>query len=56
MTFTSHGDMLYLLVKDSADGALEEPNKQTVDITEDPIDVILRKKDGKIYRKKDPQL
>ena len=33
-----------------------EADKQYNNITEDSIDITLRKKDGKIYRKRDPQL
>jgi nuclear protein localization family protein 4 len=53
-----HGDMLYILVKDSMGKALEESQEteKRLMITEDTIDSFLRKKDGKIYRPRDPQL
>ena len=50
-----HGDMLYMAVQDTQNRSYEA-DKQYNNITEDSIDITLRKKDGKIYRKRDPQL
>ena len=51
--------MLYMLVEDPAIGRDSLPsNDQSKGgiIVEDDIDILLRKKDGKIYRKRDNQL
>ena len=51
--------MLYMLVEDPAVGGDSLPsNDQSKSgiIVEDDIDVLLRKKDGKIYRGRDTQL
>lgn len=50
-----HGDMLYMNDKE-VQGRSSDVSKKTVVIKEDEVDQILRKKDGKIYREKDPQL
>ena len=52
----SHGDMLYLLERSSTlTPGLPEPGVPDT-VEEDSIDKILRQKDSKIHRKKDPQL
>ena len=52
-TLTRHGDMLYLSETGGSDQKKEE---LTGDVAEDEIDRLLRKKDGMIQRKRDPQL
>lgn len=57
-----HGDMLYMFVENKGEGvALEgatggQNDVKMLEVVEDKIDRLLRKKDGKIYRKRDPQL
>ncbi len=51
--FYRHGDMLYMKENDA--GTIDAV-KVTGPTAEDEIDKQLRKKDGKIYREKDPQL
>ncbi len=58
-----HGDMLFLSEQNSGvevDGGGKEGKGQmappTPAVAEDEVDKVLAQKDGKIYRKKDPQL
>ena len=51
--FYRHGDMLYM--KENDTGTIDAVTV-TGPTVEDEIDKQLRKKDGKIYREKDPQL
>ena len=52
--FYRHGDMLYM--KENDNGTIDAVRTVTGPTVEDEIDKQLRKKDGKIYREKDPQL
>ena len=61
--FRSHGDMLYLV--DNAGGVVADntaqvapptSNPPVTGVKEDEVDQVLAKLDGKVYRKKDPQL
>lgn len=54
--------MLYMFVENKGEGvALKgatggQNDVKMLEVVEDKIDRLLRKKDGKIYRKRDPQL
>ena len=50
-----HGDLLYIKENDSA-GVASVTARSTRTAVEDEIDSYLRKKDGKIYRERHPQL
>ena len=53
-----HGDMLYLTERKSLDPSpMESPMApQEVKVQEDEVDVLLAGMDGRVHRKKDPQM